>query len=146
VLLFFKTVDLLEQRYVFLVDFASLLLVEVRVLFEVLSYVGKILLQVLPLVVLFGVLSAVTLQIFGLFLLLSFCFCLLLRFIESFGVTGLLFGGLVDLLDVGLGHILFVKMDCSSLQLFVNADLKQHLVNVVLELLFVSLLGYNPPS
>lgn len=75
-LLFFKTIDLLEQRYVFLVDFASLLLVEVRVFFEVLSHVGKILLQVLPLVVLFGVLSAVTLQIFGLFLLFSLRFCL----------------------------------------------------------------------
>lgn len=75
-LLLFKTVDLLEQRYVFLVDFASLLLVEVRVLFEVLSHVGKVFLQVLPLVVLFGVLSAVTLQIFGLFLLFSLRFCL----------------------------------------------------------------------
>lgn len=50
------------------------------------------------------------------------------------------------MLDVGLGHILFVKMDCSGLQLFVNADLKQHLVNVVLELLLVSLLSYYPPS
>lgn len=50
------------------------------------------------------------------------------------------------MLDVSLGHVLFVKMDCSGLQLFVNADLKQHLVNVVLELLLVSLLGYNPPS